>query len=602
MHAIILAAGYGRRMHPLAADRHKALLPVAGGTILGRIVESLRAIGVHDASVVTGYRADEVTSYLEAHAPDFRFTFVRNDRYAETNNIVSLSLALDCAPAGEDLLLIECDLIFEPRLLERLAGPARGNVALVDRYRAGMDGTVVSVDDGVITHVYPPHLQGPDFSFTDKYKTLNIYRFDAGFCRTTLQPLLNCYANLIDGNIYYELVLGMLVNMQRQRIAADVVDGTAWAEVDDPNDLAVARFQFEPATRGAILDRAFGGHWNFDVLDFSFMRNAYFPTDAMMAAMRQALPELLRSYGSSQDVLNEKLGYVVGCPADRLQALHGASQLFPLLPQLVDGAVAVPEPTFGEYVRLFPRACTYRDDPSPATGGFDHGEIERLAARSSALCLVTPNSPTGHVLPTDWIHGLASRHRNVRVIVDESFIDFSDQPSMVTRLEEHPLDNVLVVKSLSKTLGVPGLRLGYAYSRDRALIDAIGRHIPIWNLSAPAEYFLELLLKHRADLEASIEQTRADRSAFAAALLANPLVESIVAGGGNFLLLRLRGTDPTLASSVRAALLAGHHIEVKDVSGKFTPRAPYFRVAVRLPTENVRFEAALADVAALART
>ena len=54
-----------------------------------------------------------------------------------------------------------------------------------------------------------------------------------------------------------------------------------WVEVDDPNDLAVARFSFQPRDRGGILDRSWGGHWSFNLLDFSLPRNAYFPPAAM---------------------------------------------------------------------------------------------------------------------------------------------------------------------------------------------------------------------------------------------------------------------------------------------------------------------------------
>jgi choline kinase len=112
MHAIILAAGYGRRMQPLSDRCHKALLPIAGDTILGRLVDSLDAIGVHDVTVVTGYRADDVIAFLRARKPPLRCTFVHNARWSETNNIVSLSMALDAVPRDEDILLIECDLIF----------------------------------------------------------------------------------------------------------------------------------------------------------------------------------------------------------------------------------------------------------------------------------------------------------------------------------------------------------------------------------------------------------------------------------------------------------------------------------------------------------
>ncbi|HVC21120.1 MAG TPA: aminotransferase class I/II-fold pyridoxal phosphate-dependent enzyme, partial [Vicinamibacterales bacterium] len=537
MHAIILTAGYGRRMQPLSDAQHKALLPVAGSTILGRIVDSLLAAGLPDILIVTGYRADDIHAFLRERYPQVPFRFVHNGRYADTNNIVSLSLALDAMPLDRDVLLIECDLLFDARIIRRLAEAPSGNVALVDHYRAGMDGTVVAVDSGVITHVFPPHLQGPDFSYADKFKTLNIYRFDAGFCRSTLQPLLSCYANLIDGNCYYELVLGMLVNMQRQRIAAEVVDGTLWAEVDDPNDLAVARFRFEPERRAEVLDRALGGHWSFDLLDFAFMRNAHFPTDAMLAAMRQALPDVIRSYGSTQVVLNEKLGYFLRADPARLQVLHGASQAYPLLQELFAGRrVLVPAPTFGEYRRAFPEAGTYADAP-----GFDRDALERAAAGADLIVFVNPNSPTGTTLPTAWLHAFAARHPDRRVLVDESFVDFSGEEPLLRRLEREPLPNVVVLTSLSKSLGVPGLRLGCVYSSDTALIGTIGARLPVWNLSAPAEFFLELLLKYRTDLEASIAQTIADRERFAAELAELPIVRAVLPSGGNFLLVRLAG-------------------------------------------------------------
>ena len=194
-----------------------------------------------------------------------------------------------------------------------------------------MDGTVVTVRDGSVNGVYTTDVQDADFSYADKFKTLNIYRFDRDFCRRTLQPLLEAYADHVDPSSYYELVLAMLSNIPAHRISAEVVSGERWVEVDDPNDLAGAAFRFEPGRRTEILDRAFGGHWNFDVLDFSLMRNAYFPTGSMLAAMRHALPDLVSDYGSAQPVLNEKLGYVLRCDPAHVQVLHGASQAFPIL-------------------------------------------------------------------------------------------------------------------------------------------------------------------------------------------------------------------------------------------------------------------------------
>jgi len=580
MQAIILAAGYGRRMRPLSDRCHKALLPIGSTTILARIVDGLRELEVGDITVVTGYRAEDVERYLHERYRETRFQFVNNRRYDETNNIVSLSMGLQQMQLEHDLILVECDLLFEPRLLRKLQAPDAGNIALVDRYRTGMDGTVVSVSDGLVRAVFPPHMQGPDFQYDDKYKTLNIYRFRRDFCVNTLGPLLSVYANQVDANSYYELVLGMLTHLPAHRIAAGVVDGEQWAEVDDPNDLAVARFQFEPERRAEILDRTFGGQWDLDVLDFSFMRNSYFPTEGMLAAMRHALPALMKRYGSTQEVLNEKLGWFLGRDPRRLQTLHGGTQAFPILLELFAGrTVCVPKPTFGEY-RRFDNANNYEDLP-----GIDFAELERTADRAEVVVVVNPNNPTGTTLPTSEIYALAARHPSKTFLVDESFNGFSAEPSIESALEREPLANVHVLVSLSKVLGVPGLRIGYVYSHDSDFIEAVGRRLPIWNMNSVAEYFLELLLKFRPELDASFEQTVRDREELRERLSALPGIAEVYPSGGDFLLVRLDAPQAA-GAAVRRSLLAEHAIEVKDVSSRIPGAFAHLRIAVRKPHDN----------------
>ncbi len=202
--------------------------------------------------------------------------------------------------------------------------------------------------------------------------------------------------------------------------------------------------------------------------------------------------------------------------------------------------------------------------------------------------IVNPNNPTGTTLGTRWIHTLAKRHADKRFVVDESFIDFSSEESLVPLLEREPLPNVLVLKSLSKTLGAPGLRLGYAYSCDLELISRIRAHIPIWNLSAPAEFFLELLLKFRPELARSLTQTASDREDLAARLRELPQVERVFPSGADFLLVKLRGTDPAIGAWLVQQLLARFRIYIKDVSERFAERGVWLRFAVRLPQEHQR--------------
>lgn len=593
MKALILAAGYGNRMRPLTDGQHKTLLEVGGRTIIGRIIDGLAAVGVTRICVVTGYRADELESSLVRNHPKASFEFVRNPRYEETNNIYSLALAFEKMEIDEDLLLIESDLVCEPAVFERIARSPYPDVALVDRYRTGMDGTVVTVVDGVVTSVIPPHLQAGDFSFADKYKTLNIYKLSKELCDRSFKKILTFYARTIDDSCYYELILGILIYLQKAVIRAEIIDREKWAEIDDPNDLRMAEFLFSPAKRRRILDETMGGYWSFEdeVTDFCFIRNMYFPPPSMMAEVRNNLARLLRNYGSTQAVLDRKLAFFLLCNPTRVSALNGLAQIYPFLAQRFAGKRAlVPAPTFGEYTRTFPDALTYRDRP-----GIDLAEIEAKAAEAEVVVLVNPNNPTGTTIASDWIYGFARSRPATTVIVDESFLAFSSEPSLVPRLEVEPLPNVMVLTSLSKSLGVPGARLGYLYTCDAQLTADVSAWLPVWNMNSVAEHLLEIILKNRQTLARSLKATAADRAAFATALAEVPIVDTVHPSGGNFVMVTLK--PGVSAKALADDLLRTDALYLKDVTAKMADGRDHLRLAVRLPEENLRLCAALARVA-----
>jgi histidinol-phosphate/aromatic aminotransferase/cobyric acid decarboxylase-like protein/choline kinase len=592
MQAVILTAGRGRRMEPLSTACHKALLEIGGNTILGRALDGLVKAGITTITIVTGYRSDDIVTFVSMKYPDLPVRFVHNERYASTNNIVSLALALEGLTYEEDVILIECDLLFEPHLVVDLVSHADRNVALVDHYRTGMDGTVVAVRDGYVSQVFPTSSQGAAFRYDGKFKTLNIYRFERHFCQSTLRPLLTAYASHVNANCYYELVLGMLANVPEHRIAAQVVRESDWVEVDDPNDLSVARFAYEAEERCKILDRSFGGHWSLNLLDFSLPRNAYFPPPAMVAALRHGLQDIITGYGSCQEILDEKVALFVGCDPSHIQLLSGASQAFPILGDLYsDKKIAIPSPTFGEYSRVFPGAFLYQD-----IGGIDWAELESLASNADMVVIVNPNNPSGTTLPTQSIYEMASRAPRTMFLVDESFLPFSDQRSIVEILEVAPLDNVAVLTSLGKVLGVPGLRLGYFYTRNQRLRHDVLQSTPIWGVNSLAEFFLELSIKFRSDLEQSIALTVEERGRMRRLLLELASVQDVHDSGGNFLLVQLQGDDGSAASALRQQLLMSSRIEVKDVSGKYTDRRPRLRLAVRTKEENDRLLEVLQDL------
>jgi len=581
MQALILTAGFGRRMRPFTDNTHKTLLKIGDKTVIEWIIDALVVNNINRITIVTGYREQQLRMFLLRRYPQLEFAFVHNERYRETNNIFSMALAFEQMVMDDDVLLIESDLIFDPVVITRLLESPHKNIALVDYYRQGMDGTVVTVEQEIITSIIPPHLQSVNFDFSDKYKTLNIYRFSKQLAQGSFGKLLQFYANTIDQNCYYELILGLLIYMGKETIHADILQGERWAEIDDPNDLRIARYLFEEEQRKPILDSGYGGFWHYDVIDFCYIRNMYFPSNAIHSELRNNLLALTQNYGSCQAILNQKLAYFLLCDVKPLTLLNGASQIFPVLTSFfASQRILLPEPTFGEYYRAFPEANHYRDQV-----GIDLPEFLVQMANVDVIVIVNPNNPTGTTWGSEALMALAAQNSEKTFIVDESFIEFSGEVSIVSLLETKPLTNIIVIKSLSKSLGIPGLRLGYCYSHHQSFKAYLQAGLPIWNSNSIAEFFLEIILKHRTSLEQAYSQTIADREQFGANLAQLPAVQNVYASGANFLLVALRA-DKENSNALVEHLLKEHKIYVKDISDRFTDGRLYLRFAVRLPEEN----------------
>ena len=360
-----------------------------------------------------------------------------------------------------------------------------------------------------------------------------------------------------------------------------------WAEVDDANDLRVAEYVFSPQGRQSLLEKSMGGYWAVDTLDFCFIRNMYFPNASMLSEMKNNLPKLLHNYGSTQKILNEKMAFFLLCESSYVTALNGLSQIYPLLRARFSGkTVLIPEPTFGEYLRIAEKRITYRDQFC-----VDLDELASGVQQADVVVVVNPNNPSGSSVDAKRILQLAKQHADKTFIVDESFIEFSGEISMQQLLATEPLANVLVLRSLSKSLGVPGLRLGYVYSHDLEFNDWLNQQIPVWNMNSMAENFLEIVLKHRKSLADSIQATIADRTQFVAGLKQLGCFEHIADSRANFVLVSM--ADKESARKAAMHLLTAENIFVKDVSAKFAGPQGFLRFAVRTPAENARLIAAL---------
>ncbi len=591
MKAIILAAGFGNRMSPLTDNKHKTLIEVNGQTIIDRIIHSLLLNQVNHIVIVTGYRSEDLVSFVQNRYEQATFEFVHNPRYRETNNVYSLALAFEQIEIREDIILIESDLIYTSDVIEQVIHSKFENVALVSPYVTGLDGTVVKITDNRITNIYPPHLQDDQFNLFDKYKTLNIYKFSASFCQKEFKKLLIYYAKVIDDNCYYELILGILIYMQRQDIYCEIIENHKWVEVDDPNDLKGAEFVFNKSAQLRILEDGFGGYWNYDIVDFCFIRNMYFPTKSMFAELKNNLSWLLENYGSKQQLLNVKLSYVLQCKADHVVALNGAAQVYPILQKLfADKKVLIPDPSFGEYKRIFQYIDTYGD-----AVGIDLNEVEQKIASNEVIVFVNPNNPTGTLIQSEDTLKYIDTNPDKFFIIDESFIEFSDTPSVMSFLETKTRNNLLVIRSMSKSYGLPGVRLGFVYTTNSAFRKEIMSALPIWNMNSVAEFYMEIILKNKRSLSDSFSKTKVDREIFRNELMETGVCNQVYPSGANFILFSVDQAK-YLSDQLVEWLLKEHATYIKDVSEKFNQNAmSYYRLAVRMPDENKKLTRLIAE-------
>ena len=144
----------------------------------------------------------------------------------------------------------------------------------------------------------------------------------------------------------------------------------------------------------------------------------YFPNQSILNQTETALPSLMHNYGSKQKIINEKCAFFLGTNSNFTVALNGASQIYPMLKDaLYNRQFAIPTPTFGEYYSTFPDQILYDDSSIP------------WDTKAEGLVVVNPNNPTGRSYKTEKLYEWAQKNIQKLLIVDESFIEFSDQKS-----------------------------------------------------------------------------------------------------------------------------------------------------------------------------
>ena len=154
MKAIILAAGMASRLRPLTLTTPKCLLKVGQRTLLQRSMDALIGNGVSEFVIVTGYLHEQIEDFVrENYGESISVTFIHNEVYETTNNIYSLWLARPEAE-GQSVLLLDSDLLYDPRIVGRVLADGHANVLTLIRHELGEEEMKVVTDAaGAITEI-----------------------------------------------------------------------------------------------------------------------------------------------------------------------------------------------------------------------------------------------------------------------------------------------------------------------------------------------------------------------------------------------------------------------------------------------------------------
>ena len=599
MQAIILAAGMGKRLKALTQNNTKCMVKVNGVPLVDRALAQLDELGLNRIVFVVGYEGRKLIEHIDTLDIATPIEYVNNPIYDRTNNIYSLYLAKDVL-ADDDTLLLESDIIFENGMLRDLVDDPRPTLALVDKYESWMDGTVVRLDDeDRIVSFIPKKL----FNFDDTpeyYKTVNIYKFSREFSVTHYIPFLDAYSTALGNNEYYEQVLRIITMLDSSELRARRLDGQTWYEIDDQQDLDIAESLFADSDKAKLelLQGRYGGYWRYPgLLDFCYLVNPYYPPERLVDEMKSMFEQVLTQYPSGMRVNSLLASRMFGVKQERIVVGNGAAELIKSLMSRLTGKVGFVRPTFEEYPNRY--------DPErsvvfvPDNDDFSYTADDLIALFSGkgleALVLINPDNPSGNYIPKadvlklmDW-----AEEERLQLIYDESFADFSDEQGNSciddAVLAAHP--TAVVVKSISKSYGVPGLRLGVLASGNEELIDYLKKDVAIWNINSFGEFYLQIEEKYRSDYAAALERFRDARTAFADSLAAIDGVR-VVPSQANYLMLELVGGAN--ATETTTHMLCRDNILIKDLTAKIDRAGKqYLRVAVRTVEDNAKLVASL---------
>lgn len=577
MQALMLAAGMGKRLGRYTKNATKCMVMVNGKTLIEYAIESLIRNNIKKMIIVVGYKKEILIDFIhsrfnESNLNGMEIEFIENKVYDKTNNIYSLYMAVDKL-CEDDTILLESDLIFKPEVITKLLDSREPNLAVVSHFERWMDGTCTLLDehDNITGILDKAHFNW--FETENYYKTVNIYKFSKEFSKNYYVPFLEAYQKAFGKNEYYEQVLKVLSFLSSSTLKGLPVSGDDWYEIDDPADLAIAENRFATGKEKlSLFQHRFGGYWRFPQLkDYCYLVNPYFPPQKMIDELQTSFKMLLTQYPSGSAQQSLLAGKIFNILPENIVVGNGAAELISSICESITGRVAIPYPTFNEYPERFKNAQIV---PIETDENFSYTTEDILNTvkkhDAKTVLLINPDNPSGNFIPEDKMLLLLEELDKIdcTMIFDESFIDFSEKHWRYTLIREDLLSRykkLIIIKSISKSYGVPGLRLGILACGNTELISFVKKTNSIWNINSFGEYFLQIYEKYSKSYEIACDRIAEERNRFIKELSKLPNIK-VYPSQANFVLCKLKGE--LYSDKLAIDLLNNAKIYIKDLTGK----------------------------------
>lgn len=577
------------------------MVKVNGVTLIDRMLHQIEKQHLSKIVIVVGYEGQKLIDYIATLDIKTPIIYVINPIYDKTNNIYSLALAKEWL-CKEDTLLFESDLIFEDAVIDALVKDPRETLALVAKYESWMDGTCVklSEDDDIIAFV-----PSKNFNFNEinsYYKTVNIYKFSKHFSETYYVPFLDAYQSALGQNEYYEQVLRVISMLDNPEIKAKRLNGELWYEIDDIQDLDIATSMFIPDEdkRVELLSGRYGGYWRYpQLIDFCYLVNPYYPPKKLMDEIKASFEKLLTQYPSGMRVNSLLAAKNFGVHQENILVGNGAAELIKALMNDFKGKLGIIRPTFEEYghrykeediVAYWPNNDEFKYSAQDIMDFFSDKDIHNLV-------LINPDNPSGNYIEKKDVLRLVewTEQKGIKFLVDESFVDFADEidSSIIVQkiLDNHK--NLYVMKSISKSYGVPGLRLGVLASGDTETIARLKKDVAIWNINSFAEFYMQIEEKYKKDYVVALEKFRKERARYVEELSNIPGLR-VIPSQANYVMAEV--TTGMSAKELNRRLIVKHNLLIKNLVAKIQQDGrQYIRLAVKTTEENNKLITAIKE-------